>query len=268
VDTTDDSPVLFRLARGSHKPGTLKACGGNILSWEQGDNPISDYPSGVAVPLARIVQYVNDDTCRHPQPDPELLCPACSVAVLDFAHRTVGTATHPDELLWSWMDRVTDRAIVLLRPLEQSAARAGRVDYRYGQLTFSSLLSPPVLLGQVWDERARALRFAETYPSNERVFAALRGVPGMDGVERHRGLTAARPVLAALSSLRRHLPPYEVLEFAHTAVDVWHELAGSAPVPVPAEVTERAIHQVRSAPPVQREPRWPVLHFPAALLGA
>jgi hypothetical protein len=63
----------------------------NVVSWESGDTTITDMPACADRLLAKIVQSVNDAICAHR--DGDLLCPACSVLVLDLAHRTVGTGT-------------------------------------------------------------------------------------------------------------------------------------------------------------------------------
>ena len=86
-----DHPL--RLAVGSHRAGSGKGCAMNVISWESGDTKITDLPECADWVLARIVQRVNDSICTHR--DGDLLCPACSVKVLDLAHRIVGTGTHP-----------------------------------------------------------------------------------------------------------------------------------------------------------------------------
>ena len=86
-----DHPL--RLAVGSHQAGSGKGCAMNVVSWESGDSTITDLPACADRVLARIVQRVNDSICTHR--DGDLLCPTCSVKVLDLAHRIVGTGTHP-----------------------------------------------------------------------------------------------------------------------------------------------------------------------------
>jgi len=81
----------LRLAVGSHQAGSGQGCAMNVVSWESGDTTITDMPDCADRVLARIVQRVNDMLCTHR--DGDLLCPACSVLVLDLAHRTVGTGT-------------------------------------------------------------------------------------------------------------------------------------------------------------------------------
>jgi hypothetical protein len=79
----------LRLAVGSHRAGSGKGCAMNVISWENGDTAITDMPACADPFLARIVQGVNDTICTHR--DGDLLCPECSIKVLDLAHRTVGT---------------------------------------------------------------------------------------------------------------------------------------------------------------------------------
>ena len=50
---TIDQPL--RLATGSHKRGSGKGCAMNVISWENGDTQITDFPSCSDPMLARIV---------------------------------------------------------------------------------------------------------------------------------------------------------------------------------------------------------------------
>ncbi len=80
----------LRLAVGSHVAGSGKGCAMNVISWENGDTTISDFPECSDSFLARLVQIVNDGICLHREGD--LLCADCSVKVLALGHRTVGTS--------------------------------------------------------------------------------------------------------------------------------------------------------------------------------
>lgn len=83
----------------------------NVVSWESGDTTITDMPACADRVLARIVQRVNDMICTHR--DGDLLCPSCSVLVLDLAHRTVGTGTvalTDTELRRVWVRIAADQA--------------------------------------------------------------------------------------------------------------------------------------------------------------
>ena len=80
----------LRLATGSHQAGSGKGCAMNVVSYENGDSTITDFPDCSHPFLARIVQRVNDTICN--ERDGDLLCPECSMTVLALSHRTVGTS--------------------------------------------------------------------------------------------------------------------------------------------------------------------------------
>lgn len=90
----------LRLATGSHKAGSGKGCAMNVVSWENGDSVITDYPACSARPLARLVQTVNDTICNHAQDG--LLCVTCSQVVLELGHATIGTASASREQEAQW----------------------------------------------------------------------------------------------------------------------------------------------------------------------
>src|SRR5690606_9193781 len=80
-----------RLGVGAGPADGSRMCAMQVISWENGDTTITDLPACSDPMLARIVQSVNDAFCDHR--DGDLLCPECSIKVLDLAHRTVGTGT-------------------------------------------------------------------------------------------------------------------------------------------------------------------------------
>ncbi len=79
----------LRLAVGSHSAGSGVGCAMNVISWENGDTHITDFPDCVMQPLAYFVQWLNDIYCTHREN--HLLCALCSIKVLDLAHKTIGT---------------------------------------------------------------------------------------------------------------------------------------------------------------------------------
>lgn len=85
------------LSTGSHKAGSGKGCAMNVISWENGDTEITDFPDCSDPMLAAVVQYVNDTICKPHTPVVDLagsgrpLCPEHAFKVLTLAHRTVGT---------------------------------------------------------------------------------------------------------------------------------------------------------------------------------
>ncbi|MET9262347.1 hypothetical protein [Amycolatopsis sp. NPDC004079] len=108
-----------RLAVGSHPRSRTYACGMNVISWENGDNPISDTPSCSPFPLARMVQFVNDRYCTHTtmEIDPDttglvkVLCSPCSVKVLRLAHRTVDAPKLDMRQGWAWTAELLKRSL-------------------------------------------------------------------------------------------------------------------------------------------------------------
>jgi hypothetical protein len=79
----------LRLAVGSHAAGSGKGCAMNVVSWENGDRTITDFPKCTDQLMTRLVQRLNDQFCTHR--DGDLLCAPCSVTVLAVAHRVAGT---------------------------------------------------------------------------------------------------------------------------------------------------------------------------------
>jgi hypothetical protein len=83
----------------------------NVISYENGDSTISDMPACTDRLLGKIVQRVNDTYCQHTVDG--MLCPACSIVVLDLAHRTVGTGgmvLAPDARRRVWVAIAADQA--------------------------------------------------------------------------------------------------------------------------------------------------------------
>lgn len=112
----------LRLATGSHPKGSGRGCAMNVISFIIGDAEITDFPECSAVPLARMVQHVNDilgDTNgdQAGYEDGEVieivtfLSPADSFTVLDLAWSTVGTAVDEDDpAIAVWGRRVIQNA--------------------------------------------------------------------------------------------------------------------------------------------------------------
>ncbi len=109
--STTDFTAPPRLAVGNHPHSKTYMCAMNVISWENGDKHITDFPKCSPQPLARMVQMVNDTYCPHTthEPDPDtgrsvvVLCPSCSVKMLDLAHRTVRVPSPTDAGRWGWI---------------------------------------------------------------------------------------------------------------------------------------------------------------------
>ena len=78
------------LSAGSHDAGSGQGCAMNVISWENGDTQITDYPACSDRMLARLVQGVNDALAGLGG----LLSPENSIIALDLGHATVGTTNH------------------------------------------------------------------------------------------------------------------------------------------------------------------------------
>jgi hypothetical protein len=50
----------LRLAKGSHQPGSGQECATNVISYINGDEQITDFPTCSARPLSLFVQASND----------------------------------------------------------------------------------------------------------------------------------------------------------------------------------------------------------------
>lgn len=81
----------LQLSAGSHKAGSGKGCAMNVISWENGDKIITDFPECSDKLLASLVQQVNDYLAN---PDTGLLESPMSMKVLELGHATVGTTSH------------------------------------------------------------------------------------------------------------------------------------------------------------------------------
>lgn len=108
-----------RLAVGSHPGSKTYLCAMNVISWENGDQDITDFPECSPKPLARMVQMVNDTYCRHTtrELDPDtgrtvvVLCPSCSVKMLNLAHRTVRVPSPSYAGSWGWIADMLNSAL-------------------------------------------------------------------------------------------------------------------------------------------------------------
>ncbi len=84
----------LHLAVGSHEAGSGKGCAMNVISWENGDEFITDWPRNVSLELATLIHIINDNICTHISSmriKGTELCPDCSVKALHLAHKAIGT---------------------------------------------------------------------------------------------------------------------------------------------------------------------------------
>lgn len=95
--------IVPRLSRGAGD-GVNHFCAMQVVSWQNGDTKITDYPRCSARPLARLVQICNDNLADADG----FLSPEDSITVLDLGWRTVGTADVPKFVIHAWIAELLD----------------------------------------------------------------------------------------------------------------------------------------------------------------
>jgi hypothetical protein len=88
----------LRLAKGSHQLRSGKGCAMNVISYINGDERVTDFPTCSARPLSLLIQSSNDLLAG---PD-GYLSPEHSVLALELAWQTAGTADVPDTVIHAW----------------------------------------------------------------------------------------------------------------------------------------------------------------------
>jgi hypothetical protein len=236
-----DHPL--RLAVGSHEAGTGMGCAMNVISWESGDTTITDLPACADRMLARIVQLVNDRICTHR--DGDLLCPACSVKVLDLAHRIVGTGTHPlteMERQRVWVRVAADQArqvLHLTSAPEALAAIEAAEGWCDGTVTAEQC-------------RAAAANAYAAYAAADAAYAAAdaaayaNAAANAAAANANAAANAANAAAYAYANAAAYAAnaAAERLRLAHRAVDVWCEWAGFTPTAPEPVIVTKAIEQM------------------------
>jgi len=242
----------LRLAVGSHEAGSGKGCAMNVVSWESGDTTITDMPACADPMLARIVQNVNDRICTHR--DGDLLCPACSVKVLDLAHRIVGSGAYPLTDLERhrvWVRVAADQARQVLHlttaPEALAAIEAaerwcdGAVSAQHccAAATYATYAANAAAyvanLESVLDADAYAAAYAAASAAN--AAAAANVAPSAVAYDAASDAVVGAAEAAAVDGA--NAAAAERLRLAHLAVDVWCKWAGFTPTaPEPVIVTK------------------------------
>jgi hypothetical protein len=207
----------------------------NVVSWESGDTIITDMPDCADPALARIVQQVNDDICTHR--DGDLLCPACSVLVLDLAHRTVGTGmvVMTDlERRRVWVRIAADQARQVLHLATGPEALAA-IEAAEGWCD-GTVTAKQCQVAAYAAYAADAAAFAAANAADAAAFAAANAADAAYG--------AAAAAACAAACAAADAQPLQRLALAHRAIDVFEQRTGfkaSAPEPV---VVAKAVEQM------------------------
>jgi hypothetical protein len=221
----------LRLAVGSHKAGSGKGCAMNVISWENGDTEITDYPQCADPMLARIVQIVNDSYCA-PFATGSLLCPPCSQVVLALGHRTVGTKLYGEH---------EKRAYVTLL-LAVAKPEAAHLDGRWLARASDFLAAAEQWLdgaighADLW--AMQQLSGAHSAPMAVRLAETAVHVAAVGGLKHARETLASRVMTDADSTAAR-------LDVAHRLIDDFEAAAGIQAAPVADDVIACAVAKMQ-----------------------
>lgn len=249
-----------RLAVGHQTPESGAACAMQVIAWETGDLSLSDTPPCVALPLAKLVQLVNDTYCTHLHstyfagsefPEREYLCAPCSVDVLGLAHRTPGTSDVEDAHVWRWVAELLDGE----HGVSQWLLKRGVRDYLHQAASVARAIAADPTYSRYFAVDAP---MSAMFGASEHTLCALRmGNLALNAARRHVlanrshglkpwparefrfiGSIFARPATMIAYPGATHAPvsPADVLATAHRLVDVWHAVAEPhSPPPAAAE---------------------------------
>jgi hypothetical protein len=217
----------LRLSTGSHQAGSGRGCAMNVVSWENGDTMITDFPPCTDRMLARLVQELNDTICGHTATKD--LCPPCSVTVLDLAHRTVGTSITD----WPFEKRREVYARIALHAADEDASGIPRVacGARERESHTRAVLR-------------RWLDHGDTAHAVSDLSSALLGGPVMYAVDIAQAEPRGKGSLAtdAGEAVTWRLT---TVEWVSEVIDLFLSLTGKRPTPVAPETTEAALAKMR-----------------------
>jgi hypothetical protein len=217
----------LRLARGSHRPGSGKGCAMNAISYTNGDERITDFPTCSARPLAIVVQACND-LLAGPS---GYLSPENSVLALELAWQTVGTAGVADTVVHAWLAelltnpvwgvvqyaKITEvKAILDIAELHRQAARGDM---------------PAIAAWDAADRTARAAARAMSPTSNAAGAFAVRAAyesTTLVNVRHYQSTLDAATAFAVRAHARAAADTAvsRTVELASQAIRSWRHLAG------------------------------------------
>ncbi|HTY32355.1 hypothetical protein [Mycobacterium sp.] len=225
----------LRLARGSHQPGSGKGCAMNAISYINGDEHVTDFPSTSARPLASFVQLCNDLLAR---PD-GYLSPEDSLLVLDLGWLTVGTSDVADAVVHAWVAKLlVSPPWGVIRYADNVAAEAiSDIAELHHKLAPGEM--PPIA---EWDGAAQAARAVATTPLTAERYALRAAYQSTALVEADDWDTLDAVTGNALKAHRLangDTGVARIVEVTRNAIRSWRRLAGlsvvsNTPLPVAA----------------------------------
>ncbi|BBZ46556.1 hypothetical protein [Mycobacterium parmense] len=224
----------LRLARGSHQPGSGKGCAMNAISYINGDEQITDFPSTSSRPLAAFVQLCNDSLAG---PD-GYLSPADSLLVLELGWLTVGTADVPDTVVHTWVAKLLTSPPWGVIGYARGAAAQAITDIAELHRTLSPGDAPSIA---AWDSAARAAREVIKTLAGAEKYAVRAAYQSTTLVENDDWDTLDAVTGNALRAHRMangDNGATRIVEVTRNAIRSWRRLAGlsvvgDTPVPMP-----------------------------------
>ena len=240
--------IIPRLSKGAGD-GVTSMCAMQVVSWQNGDTKITDFPECSARPLARMVQWLNDTLAGADG----FLSPEDSVIVLDLGWLTVGTAGTPQTVVWRWLaDLLVDPVrgvvkfaqpdgVVAIRRVAELCVRASEGDSpsraewmearnaaydaaAYDAAAYAATAAAYAAYDAAAYDAAAAV-YAAAYAAAAAAYAAAADARGV-------AITAAAYDAAAYAAAAR-------IEFTRWAITHWRELAG---LDTPDRIDETAIN--------------------------
>lgn len=213
------------LARGSHQAGSGRGCAMNVISWENGDVEITDYPACSDRMLARMVQNVNDRLAGKNG----LLSAEDSLIALELGHMTVGTSSHGLSDL--------DLRRVYVRIACMIARRVVNLDKSGTALL--CIESAERWADSPTDANRASLRTAAVAAvAADAAYAAYAAVAAAAAYAARAAADAA--YAAADAAYAAYVRRDFMISATRDAITMFHELTGTAPNPVEPEVTAEA----------------------------
>ena len=217
----------LRLARGSHQPRSSKGCAMNAISYINGDDHITDFPTCSARPLAIVVQSCNDLLAGPGG----YLSPENSVLALELAWQTVGTADVADSVVHAWLaELLTNPVWGVVQYARITAVKAIRdIAELHRQAARGEM--PAIAVWDAADRAARAAARATSPASNTAGAFALRAAYESTTLVNVRHYQSTLDAAIAFA-VRAHAWAAAdtasscAVELARQAIGSWRHLAG------------------------------------------
>jgi hypothetical protein len=217
----------LRLARGSHQPGSGKGCAMNAISYTNGDDRITDFPTCSARPLAILVQACNDLLAAPGG----YLSPEHSVLALELAWQTVGTDGVADTVVHAWLaEMLTDPVWGVVQYAKITAAKA-ILDIAELHRRAARGDTPAIAAWDAADRAARAAADAVSPTSNAAGAFAIRAAyesTTLVNLRHYQSTLDAATAFAVRAHTRAAADTgaSRMVELAGQAIRSWRHLAG------------------------------------------